>query len=63
MLTAEAIGILADSDALTDHGDRVVAQMRATIEPWLHEPVDAAAAEAARRWAAERRRDWEQRRQ
>ncbi len=29
--------------------------MRATIEPWLDEPVDPAAAEAARRWAQDRR--------
>jgi uncharacterized protein len=61
-LTAEAIGTLADSGALTDSGNRVVARMRATVEPWLDEQVDAAVAEAARQWAAERRRGWEQRR-
>ena len=61
-LTAEAIETLADSGALTDRGDRVVARMRATVEPWLDEPVDAAVAEAARQWAADRRGDWEQRR-
>jgi uncharacterized protein len=60
-LTAEAIERLADSGALTDRGDRVVEQMRGTVEPWLGEPVDAAVAEAARRWAEDRRRDWERR--
>jgi uncharacterized protein len=57
-LTAEAIETLAGSGALTDLGDRFVGRMRATIEPWLDEPVPAAAAEAARQWAAERRRTW-----
>ena len=51
----EAIETLARSGALTNLGNRFVARMRATVEPWLDEPVDAAAAEAARRWAAERR--------
>ena len=55
MLTAEAIEELAGSSALTDQGDRFVALMRATVQPWLDEPVDAAAAEAAGRWAAGRR--------
>jgi uncharacterized protein len=62
-LTAEAIDTLAGSGALTERGDRVVARMRATVEPWLDEPVDAVAAETARRWAQDRRRGWEQRRQ
>ena len=61
-LTAEAIDTLADSGALTDRGDRVVARMRATVEPWLGEPVDPPPP-TARRWAAERRRGWERRRQ
>jgi hypothetical protein len=39
--------------------DRFVAGMRATIEPWLGEPVSDGAARAARRWAAERRARWE----
>jgi uncharacterized protein len=60
-LTAESIATLADSRALTDHGDHVVARMRATVEPWLDEPVDAAVAEAARQWTVERRRGWERR--
>ena len=61
MLTAEAIDRLVGSGALTDLGLRLVARMRATIEPWLDEQVDAAAAEAAGRWAAERRQAWQQR--
>jgi uncharacterized protein len=61
-LTVEAIETLADSGALTDRGYRVVARMRATVEPWLGEPVDAAVADAARRWAEARRGDWERRR-
>jgi uncharacterized protein len=62
-LTAEAIETLAGSGALTDRGLRMVAQMRATVEPWLGEPVDTTAKESARQWAAERRNEWEQRRQ
>jgi uncharacterized protein len=60
-LTAEAIETLAGSGALTDFGNRMVARMRATVEPWLDEPVDAAAAKAARQWATERRSAWERR--
>lgn len=37
--TGEAIETLADSGALTDVGSRLVARMRATVEPWLEEPV------------------------
>ena len=59
--TAEAIEALADSGALTDIGERFVARMRATLEPWLNEPVDAAAAAAAARWAAGRREAWQNR--
>ena len=61
VLTAEAIETLAGSGALTDLGGRFVARMRATVEPWLGEQVDAAAAGAAKRWAAERRDAWERR--
>jgi uncharacterized protein len=61
-LTAQAVDTLADSGALTDLGQRFVARMRATVEPWLDEPVDADSAAAASRWAAERRRDWQSRR-
>jgi uncharacterized protein len=62
-LTAAAIDTLADSGALTDRGLLMVTQMRATIEPWLDEPVDAAARESALRWSADHRGKWEQRRQ
>jgi uncharacterized protein len=61
MLTAEAIDTLAGSGALTDLGLRVVARMHATVRPWLDEPVDDTASEAARQWAAERRETWQQR--
>jgi uncharacterized protein len=61
-LTAEAIETLASSSALTDLGGRMIARMRATIDPWLDEPVHPAAAESAREWAARRRLTWEQRR-
>ena len=61
-LTAEAIDTLAASGALTSLGTRFVEGMRATIEPWLDEPVPPAAAEASRQWAAERRAASEARR-
>jgi len=59
MMTAEAIETLASSGALTRLGDRFVADMRATAEPWLGEEVMAEAATAAARWAAERRAAWQ----
>jgi uncharacterized protein len=59
MLTAEAIDTLANSGSLTRQGVRFVAGMRATMEPWLAEPVPDSAAEAARQWAARRRVGWE----
>jgi uncharacterized protein len=55
MMTAEAIGTLADSGALTPLGARFVDRMRATVEPWLAERVPETAAAAAARWAADRR--------
>ena len=61
-LTAEAIGTLAGAGALTEDGNRVIAEMRATIEPWLREPVDASAAATASEWAARNRSAWERRR-
>ncbi|WP_187365593.1 FxsB family cyclophane-forming radical SAM/SPASM peptide maturase [Trebonia kvetii] len=61
MMTAEAIETLAGSGALTPLGDRFVAGMRATVEPWLSEPVPQAAASSAARWAAERRAAWQRR--
>jgi len=59
MLTAEAIETLAGSGSLTVQGDRFVAGMRATVGPWLAEPVGDGAARAAAQWAAERRARWE----
>jgi uncharacterized protein len=50
--SVDAIETLASSGALTEVGERFVARMRATVEPWLDEPVDDAAVEAAKRWAA-----------
>jgi uncharacterized protein len=60
-LTAEAIDTLAGSGSLTGPGARFVAGMRATVEPWLAEPVGAPAARAAADWAAGRRADWQRR--
>jgi uncharacterized protein len=57
-LTAEAIDTLVASGALTSLGMRFVEGMRATVEPWLDEPVPPGAAEAAHQWAAERRAEW-----
>jgi uncharacterized protein len=58
MMTAEAIETLAGSGALTPLGARFVDGMRATVQPWLDEPVPDEAAAAARRWAAGRREAW-----
>jgi uncharacterized protein len=58
MLTAEAVDTLAGSGSLTGEGARFVAGMRAAVEPWLAEPVQDRALEAARQWAAERRAEW-----
>jgi uncharacterized protein len=62
MMTAEAVGTLADSGALTPLGARFVNSMRATVEPWLGERVPEAATAAAGRWAAERREAWQRQR-
>jgi uncharacterized protein len=59
MMTAEAIETLAGSGALTPLGARFVDGMRATVEPWLDEPVPDAATAAAQRWAARRREAWQ----
>ncbi|MCW2879003.1 MAG: hypothetical protein JWQ95_3103 [Sphaerisporangium sp.] len=56
--TAEAIGTLACSGALTETGRRFVAMMRRTISPWLDEPVPAVAATEAERAAAAHRTRW-----
>jgi uncharacterized protein len=61
-MTAEAIETLAGSGALTPLGARFVDGMRATVDPWLGEPVPEAAAAAAWRWAAERREAWQRQR-
>ncbi len=63
MMTAEAIDTLAGSGSLTELGARFVTGMRATVEPWLAEPVSDGAARAAGQWAAERRARWERSRQ
>jgi uncharacterized protein len=60
-LTAEAIETLAGSGALTPLGERFVAGMRATVEPWLGEPVPAEAASAAARESAEHAAAWRRR--
>jgi uncharacterized protein len=54
-MTAEAIDTLADSGTLTPDGERFVEGMRGTVWPWLDEPVEQAAVNAARGWAAARR--------
>ena len=63
MMTAEAIETLAGSGGLTPLGARFVDGMRATVKPWLGEPVAEATEAAAREWAAARRAAWRQRRQ
>ena len=60
-LTAEAIETLAGSGALTALGTRFVEGMRATVRPWLGEPVRPAALTSARAWADERQAAWRQR--
>ena len=58
MMTAEAIETLASSGALTALGTRFVGGMRATVEPWLSDPVPESVAKEAQRWHAERRAAW-----
>ena len=62
MMTAEATETLAGSGALTPLGDKFVAGMRATVAPWLLEPVSDSASAAAKQWAAARRAAWRERR-
>jgi uncharacterized protein len=62
MLTAEAIETLAASGSLTSLGARFTAGMRATVQPWLDEPVPPAARAAAREWAEDRKAAWQLRR-
>jgi uncharacterized protein len=56
--TSDAIETLAGSSALTPLGQRFAAGMRATVTPWLDDPVPPAAATVARRWIAEREQAW-----
>jgi uncharacterized protein len=56
VLTHEAIDTLAGSGALTTLGQRLVAGMRGTVDPWLREQVPNSAVQAAERWAKQRRR-------
>jgi uncharacterized protein len=55
----EATGTLLAGDGLTEEGRRFVQTMRATMEPWLTEPVPAEALEAARAESAAHRARWE----
>jgi uncharacterized protein len=63
MDTAEAIETLVGSGALTTLGVRFVNGMRATVAPWLDEPVTRAALTAARREADEALAAWQRRRE
>jgi uncharacterized protein len=56
--TAEAIDTLAASGSLTPLGERFAAGMRATVRPWLDEPVPDAARSAAERSARRHREAW-----
>ena len=58
ILTAEAVETLAGSGVLTEHGDRFVAGMRATIGSWGGERVPPNVEAAARRWADDQRNAW-----
>jgi uncharacterized protein len=55
---AEALETLAGSGSLTGDGARFVAGMRATVEPWLDEPVGGPATREAERLRADTRRSW-----
>jgi uncharacterized protein len=56
--TIAATDTLVGSGSLTPLGARFVDGMRATLAPWLDEPVPATAASVARQWAAEHRSTW-----
>lgn len=56
--TAEAIDTLAASGSLTPLGERFAEGMRATVLPWLDEPVPDAARGAAERSARRHRAAW-----
>lgn len=56
--TATAVNTLAGSGALTPLGERFVDGIRATVTPWLDEPVPGAAAAVAARRAEGQRAAW-----
>ncbi len=62
MHTAEAVETLAASGSLTPLGMRFAEGMRATVTPWLDEPVPDGVDDAARRRAEETRSAWNARR-
>ncbi|WP_055590527.1 aKG-HExxH-type peptide beta-hydroxylase, partial [Streptacidiphilus griseoplanus] len=59
--TARAVETLAGSGSLTGAGQRFADGMRATLEPWLAEPVGREAAGRARLSAARHREAWQAR--
>lgn len=61
MMTAEAIRQLQASGSLTPLGERFVAGMGATVQPWLAESVDPAAESAAVRAAEAHRATFDER--
>jgi uncharacterized protein len=56
--TADAVETLAESGSLTPLGERFTAGMRATVAPWLDEPVGTGAVVAARRSMEETKAQW-----
>jgi uncharacterized protein len=59
--TAAGIETLATSGSLTPLGQRFADGMRATVEPWLEEPIPQSARDVARQWAEDHRRVWSER--
>ena len=55
---AEALETLAGSGSLTDEGARFVAGMRATVAPWLDEPISERSTREAERLRADTRESW-----
>ncbi|GAB7109275.1 HEXXH motif domain-containing protein [Streptomyces phaeofaciens JCM 4814] len=56
--TAHALRSLADAEELTVLGRRLVAELSATLEPWLAEPVDARCRAAADLAVSDHRATW-----
>ncbi|KAB1147326.1 HEXXH motif domain-containing protein [Streptomyces luteolifulvus] len=56
--TAYALRAIGRSDALTDLGRRLVAELSGRLEPWLAEPVDPRARSAADLAIADHRATW-----